>query len=165
MSEKLIINPNTPTVTLEKIETAWRLTMLIICRNSKPYSAAEKFRCNFKTTMGLDFRTVFDHILNISVIDWVEYLSQWFIAEYSVIAYLWNISISLFSLRSWALLSLMVWLRACSDNRSAYSLWENLAPCSTMDDSVSCCEKKVQQGYYLPLSSYVTRLHIFSDIR
>lgn len=96
--------------------------------------------------MGLDFRTVFDHILNISVIDWVEYLSQWFIAEYSVIAYLWNISISLFSLRSWALLSLMVWLRACSDNRSAYSLWENLAPCSTMDDSVSCWRKKGSTG-------------------
>lgn len=72
-----------------------------------------------------------------------------------VIDYLCNILLSLFSLSSWALLSLMVWLRACSDNRSAYSLWENLAPCSSMDDSISCLRKKVKVklGDHLPLSS------------
>lgn len=83
--------------------------------------------------------------------DCVEYLSYWLLADILVIDhlinilvidYLLNISFSLFSLCSWALLSLMVWLRACSDNRSAYSLWENLAPCSTMEESISCWRKK-----------------------
>lgn len=83
--------------------------------------------------------------------DCVEYLSYWLLADILVIDhlinilvidYLLNISFSLFSLCSWALLSLMVWLRACSDNRSAYSLWENLSPCSTMEESISCWRKK-----------------------